>query len=308
MRTLIADSDPFTRLVMQRWLNAVGCDVVPASDGIQAWDLLDDDDPPRFAILAAKMPGMNGIEIVQKLREGGDSLYTYTLLLADRSEQQQAMEGIVAGADDYLVKPVEQQPLMARLIVARRIVKLQDQLVTAFKQATFIADHDGLTGLFNHNAIVKALRRELSRSSRFGAPTAVLMIDVDFFKKINDAHGHFVGDVVLEEVATRILNAVRPYDVVGRFGGEEFVVVAPNCNAEEAARFAERLRALIAARPVRALNADVPVTVSIGVSLGVGSPEAVLHAADTALYDAKHGGRNRVVVAADPAKQSATQS
>jgi diguanylate cyclase (GGDEF)-like protein len=308
MRTLIADSDPFTRLVVQRWLQAAGCEVVPALDGAEAWDLLDDDDPPRFAILASKMPGMNGVEIVQRLREGSGGLYTYTLLLADRSQQQQAMEGIVAGADDYLVKPVDQQQLMARLVVARRIIKLQDQLVAAFKQATFIADHDGLTGLFNHNAIVKVLRREISRSARSGAPTAVLMIDVDFFKKINDTHGHFVGDAVLEEVATRILNTVRPYDVVGRFGGEEFVVVAPSCNAEEAVRFAERLRSLIAARPVHALNAEVPVTVSIGVSLGVGSAEAVLHGADAALYAAKHGGRNRVELAADPAAQSAAQS
>jgi two-component system, cell cycle response regulator len=308
MKTLIADDDPLTRLVLQRQLQVAGCEVIAANNGIDAWKHLDCDDPPRFAILDADMPGMTGIDIVQKLREGPGSLYTYTLLLAGGSEQHQAMEGIAAGADDYLLKPIDPQQLTARLIVARRIVKLQDQLVAACKQATFIADHDGLTGLFNHNAILKILRREMARGSRSGSETAVLMMDIDFFKKINDTHGHFIGDSVLEEVAIRIAQTVRPYDVVGRFGGEEFIVVAPNMRAGEALRFGDRIRGLIETEPVRTGDVQVPVTISVGVALGRDNMDAVLRAADAALYRAKRGGRNRVELAEEAPAESAAQA
>lgn len=308
MKTLLAVSDPMTRLLLQRQLQSAGCEIVSAFDGIQAWNILQEKNPPRFTVLGWGLPGMSGSEIVRKLREGAGVLYTYTILLTPESQKHQAMEGISAGADDYLVTPVDPDQLTARLIVAKRIVKLQDQLVTAAKQAAFIADHDGLTGMFNHNAIVKVLRREIARGSRSGSPTAVLMLDIDFFKKINDTYGHFVGDSVLEEVSGRISNAVRPYDTVGRFGGEEFVVVAPNCNRDEALALGERLRALIAAQPVHSGNVEVNVTISVGVALGLDKTETVLHAADTALYAAKHGGRNRVEIAAESETQAAEHS
>lgn len=308
MKTLLAVSDPMTRLLLQRQLQAAGCEIVNASDGIQAWEILQEENPPRFTVLGWGLAGMGGNEIVRRLRDGAGVLYTYTILLTPESQKRQAMEGIAAGADDYLVTPVDPDQLTARLIVAKRIIKLQDQLVAAAKQAAFIADHDGLTGMFNHNAIVKMLRREISRGARSGSPTAVLMLDIDFFKKINDTHGHFVGDSVLEEVSSRISNAVRPYDTVGRFGGEEFVVVAPSCHRDEALALGERLRALIAAQPVHSGDVSVNVTISVGVALGLDKTETVLHAADTALYAAKHGGRNRVEIAAETAAQAAEQS
>ena len=294
MKTLIADNDPMARLVLQRMLTAAGCEIVNAGGGEEALEILQEADPPRFALLGFRMSGMSGVEVVKELREGAGAVYTYTILLVTEWEKSQVMEGIAAGADDYLIKPIDPQALTARLVVAKRILKLQDQLLAAAKQAVFIADHDGLTGLYNHNAIVKALRREMSRSARAGNQTAVLMLDVDFFKKINDTHGHFVGDCVLEEVASRISHAVRPYDVVGRFGGEEFIVVAPNCDAEEGMAFGERIRQLIAAEPIHAGGVQVPVTISVGVALGSERPEPVLHSADEALYRAKKAGRNRV--------------
>ena len=307
MRTLIADDDPMTRLVLQRQLQVSGCDVIAANNGIEAWKLLNCDDPPRFAILGSDMFGMTGIQIVQKLREGPGQLYTYTLLLANSWDQRLAMDGIAAGADDYLFKPVDPQQLTTRLIVARRVVKLQDQLVNAFRQASFIADHDGLTGLYNHNAILKLLRREMARSARSDSDCAVLMLDVDFFKKINDTHGHFIGDLVLEEVAQRIARSVRPYDIVGRFGGEEFIVVAPTCDAGEAAKFGERIRKIIESEPIRAGDVEVNVTISVGVALGRSNMDAVLRAADSALYRAKKGGRNRVELAEEAETQSAAK-
>jgi diguanylate cyclase (GGDEF)-like protein len=202
-----------------------------------------------------------------------------------------------AGADDYLTKPFNAHELRVRLHAGRRILDLQEELLKAREALREQATHDGLTGLLNRTGILEKLDEELSRASRTGTPVSVLMADLDLFKSINDTCGHLVGDAVLREAARRLKTAARRYDSVGRYGGEEFLIVLPGCNAAEAAIQGERMRQAIGSAPFLSGGQPVLVTASLGVACSShAAPEALVREADDALYLAKENGRNRVVV------------
>jgi diguanylate cyclase (GGDEF)-like protein len=173
-------------------------------------------------------------------------------------------------------------------------------LINARDELRFQATHDVLTGIWNRGAVLDLLHRELERAARAKTSTSVLMLDLDHFKQINDTFGHLTGDVVLREVASRIVHSVRSYDLVGRYGGEEFLVVLPACNKGEVEQSANRIRLAIASAPILTTSSEIPVTASIGATVVAGAAAAsekeVLMAADKALYEAKNGGRNRVSV------------
>src|SRR5208337_1876177 len=193
--------------------------------------------------------------------------------------------------DDYLAKPVDPSELRARILVAKRILDLQQSL-------RFAATHDFLTKLLNRAEILASLKRELSRSEREGKPVSVILADVDHFKHINDSLGHAAGDAVLRETAERLKSDLRPYDLVGRLGGEEFLIVLPNCNLTVATRRANEIRCLVCKDPTVTTFAPVPVTVSLGVTASDQTQtltiETLLQQADEALYTAKKNGRNCV--------------
>lgn len=298
MKILVADDDRFVRLIMERLLRQLGYEVVVAEDGAEAWRILQQPSAPRLALLDWLMPGMTGLEIIRSLRGRDEAPYTYTILLTANTQKHEIMEGMGAGADDYLVKPFDQDQITARLVVAKRILRLQDRLLAACHQASFQAEHDDLTGLYNRGGILRMLRRELSRNGRSGSSTGVLIFDIDFFKRVNDSHGHLAGDIVLQGVAAVASKCVRDYDFIGRFGGEEFIVVAPQCDSTEVLRIAERIRSSVADRPFPVGDRRIPVTVSVGVALGVTDADRALQGADSALYEAKRAGRNRVEFAA----------
>ncbi|MBV9573943.1 MAG: diguanylate cyclase, partial [Acidobacteriales bacterium] len=202
-------------------------------------------------------------------------------------------------ADDYLTKPFHVDELRARVRAGKRILELQDALVRAHGAVQFAADHDPLTRLWNRGAILSLLERELRRGLRTSAPVGVIMADVDYFKNINDRHGHLIGDAVLQETATRLASAVRSYDSVGRYGGEEFLIIVPGCNERAAADSGERLRNCIAALPVETSAGAISVTLSVGVmsvhpEKDLWQRDDLIRAADIALYRAKASGRNRV--------------
>jgi two-component system cell cycle response regulator len=180
-----------------------------------------------------------------------------------------------------------------------RILDLQEQIVSTREQLRVQATHDALTGLLNRRAILETLEKELARSTREGTPLSVIMADLDHFKRINDTYGHLVGDAVLREAALRIQAAMRVYDAVGRYGGEEFLVVSPGCGLPEAAEQAERLRKRISKAAVHGRDSAIAVTMSLAVvtaTAEVRQPGDLLRLADDALYAAKHGGRDRVEV------------
>lgn len=294
MKILVAEDDPVSCRLLEVTLKKWGYDVVVAEDGDKAWEVLQREDAPRLAILDWVMPGLHGPQICRAVRSLGDQRYVYLLLLTAKSEKEDLVKGLEAGADDFLTKPFDAEELRARLRAGIRILDLQETLRV---QAT----RDSLTGLWNRGATLDLLRRELNRGERQGTPVSVVMADIDHFKQINDMYGHLTGDVVLREVAHRLSSAVRGYDVTGRFGGEEFLIVFPGCAVASAAAQAERLRACINREPVDTPEGPIPVTLSLGVAASEPvtevDPDLLLRAADTALYRAKSRGRNCVELA-----------
>jgi diguanylate cyclase (GGDEF)-like protein len=274
-----------------------GYQAVMARSGTEAWRILESENAPRLAILDWMMPGMDGLEICRRIRSANREPYIYILLLTARTESQDLIEGMDAGADDYLTKPFNAHELRVRLHAGRRILNLQEELLKAREALREQATHDGLTGLLNRTGILEKLDDELSRAARTGTPVSVLMADLDLFKSINDTRGHLVGDAVLREAARRLKAAARRYDSVGRYGGEEFLIVLPGCNVFDAAIQGERMREAIGSMPFLAPSQPLRLTASLGVACSSDcAPEVLVREADDALYLAKAGGRNRVVV------------
>ena len=197
------------------------------------------------------MPSMDGVEICRALRAMKPAPYIYLLLLTSRDQKQDVVEGIEAGADDYLIKPFDPQELRARIHAGERIIELEDRLIRAQEALRELATHDPLTGLLNRRACLDSLLTEFNRGCRTRNPLCIVMADIDHFKRVNDTHGHLVGDEVLCEVARRMQRSMRRYDIVARFGGEEFLLVLPECSLEEGVKLAERIRLLVRSEPVQ---------------------------------------------------------
>jgi two-component system, cell cycle response regulator len=225
----------------------------------------------------------------------------YLLLVTSRAQRGDLFKGFESGADDYLTKPFDSEELRARLLVGKRILDLQNKLIAAREELRFKATHDALTGIANRATAIEALNRERSRQVRELGSFGVVLIDVDHFKRVNDTYGHLVGDLVLKTVAERIVSSVRPYDTVGRYGGEEFLVVAPLSDSSGTMSLAERIRKCIESAPIATDPGPVDVRISCGVAVcDSNAPMAVetlLYLADEALYRAKDQGRNRCELA-----------
>jgi diguanylate cyclase (GGDEF)-like protein len=238
------------------------------------------------------MPGFDGIELCRRIRTlSSNGTYIYTVMLTAKDRKKNLLTAMEAGADDYLAKPVDPSELRARILVGKRILDLQQCL-------RFSATHDFLTNLLSRSEILASLERELVRTQREGRPAGVIMADVDGFKQINDTLGHPAGDAVLAEVARRLKSDLRLYDVAGRYGGEEFILVLPGCDLHTAARRADEIRRLVSREPIITPVGALSVTVSMGVTVTgcdlETTLETLLQSADAALYRAKKAGRNRV--------------
>jgi PleD family two-component response regulator len=241
MRILIAEDDPAYRQLLNEVLVKWGYDVVVARDGNEAWEALLTKDAPQLAILDWKMPGMEGVEVCRKIRNDDEKKYTYIILLTSQQRDEDLVIGMEAGADDYIFKPFKFNELKVRLRAGRRIVELQNELMAARDVFQEKSTHDSLTGLFNHEEILGIIDKELARFERDGICVSIIMADIDHFKTVNDTHGHLAGDVVLRIVAQKMHSMMRLYDSIGRYGGEEFLLILPECCLECASTFAERL-------------------------------------------------------------------
>ncbi len=296
---LIAEDDPDSRVILQSFVESWGYRAQAVASGTDALVLVDGPDPPAVVIVDWELPGAVGPDICRHIRARGAELCTYVLLLTARSGRTSFLQGMEAGADDFVTKPVDPMELQVRLRAAMRMADAQAQLLEARNVMREKAMRDGLTGLWNRETIVGRLRNELDRVRRDGEPVSVILFDLDHFSKVNEVNGHLGGDAALREVAARLADGVRSYDAVGRYGGEELLVVLPGTTGEQAAQLAERLLQAIRSHPVVCSEGSIPLTSSAGVasaSTPIGA-EALLRHADRALYQAKDRGRDRVVAA-----------
>jgi len=299
MQALVVDDSAVYRKLIGDHLRSWGFGVTLAESGSEAWQILEQPNAPKLVLLDWVLPDLDGIELCQRIRQAGSSSpYVYIILLTSKEGRQNMLQAMQAGADDYLVKPFDELELKARLLVGKRILDLQEELVSARESMRHAATHDSLTGLTNRGEILAVLERELERARRERKPVAVILCDVDHFKNVNDTLGHLFGDEALREIGRRLRAQLRVYDGVGRYGGEEFLMVLPSCDLPNALLRANELREIIAKTPVVCSGEERLITMSMGVAVsaceGKNEVEMLLNQADAGLYKAKEKGRNRI--------------
>ena len=301
MKILVADDDPISRRLIQDCLTTAGYDVSVAVDGAAALDMIGREDSPRLLVLDRTMPHVDGVDVCRAIRTRALEPDVYVILLTGKSEQEDIVQGFEAGADDYMTKPFDVQELLARVRTGARIVERQAELIASREQLRAEAMYDSLTGLLNRAAFLDLFHKEVARAKRYDTPLALIMADLDDFKATNDRYGHPAGDAVLVEVARRLRASLRVSDTIGRYGGEEFVIVAPGCMANAGALLAERFRLSVSTQPIDLGNEHIFVTMSFGVAgtSDMNKAGGLLRAADDALGRAKNSGKNRVKGVAD---------
>jgi diguanylate cyclase (GGDEF)-like protein len=299
-RILVAEDSLVIRTVVSDQLEDEGYEVVQAGDGESALTQCAITRPDAI-LLDIEMPGLDGHQVLARLKADADLRDIPVVFLTGRTSTADMVAGLRAGAHDYLKKPFEPAELIARVGGAVRIKRLQDELRVRNEQLDRLSRIDGLTGLANRRHIDEQLRREVSTAVRHHQSIAVLMLDIDHFKRVNDLEGHPAGDEVLRVFASRVQSACRDGDTPGRWGGEEFVVIAPQTDVSGAMTLAERIRSLVAEAPIDLGARSLSITVSIGCAAGRQLGSELIAAADAALYRSKADGRNRVTAAAAPA-------
>jgi diguanylate cyclase (GGDEF)-like protein len=295
---LLAEDDPVTRMLLMRSLKKAGYAVDAVGDGTAALDKMILRYHP-ILITDWEMPEMDGVELCKAVRALALDGYVYVLLLTARDAKEHMVAGLEAGADDYLIKPVYEPELFARLKTARRILALEHSLRLANQQNRLLSITDPLTGAFNRRQLMDQLPREVERCRRYGYPLSVIMCDIDHFKMVNDLYGHAAGDDVLRQFVERVQGSIRRSDWIARYGGEEFMIVLPETPYAGALHAAEKMRRLIEATPFVTDTVSVPVTASFGVSATtITGPdlamriETLIQVADACLYRCKQMGRN----------------
>jgi two-component system, cell cycle response regulator len=304
-RILVVDDHPDNLEIINARLTSRGYQVELASNGQEALDRVHAN-PPHLILLDVMMPVIDGYEVSRRIKQDASLPYVPIILVTARDSTEDKVEGLDAGADDYLTKPVNFPELEARVRSMLRIKKLQDELdlknrelEEANRKLRKLSITDGLTGLFNHRHVHELLHEEFERSRRSEEPMAVVMMDLDRFKQVNDTYGHPTGDVILFETAQILRETAREIDMIGRYGGEEFMAILPGTDEEEAARFANRCREAVGEHVFRDESVEVRMTTSAGAAsfpfADVETPDDLIKLADQALYHAKESGRNRVV-------------
>ncbi len=299
MQALVVDDSAVYRKLIGDHLRSWGFEVTLAESGSEAWQILQQPDAPKLVLLDWVLPDLDGTELCKRIRQAGSSgPYVYVILLTSKEGRQNMLDAMQAGADDYLVKPFDEMELRARLLAGKRILNLQEELVAAREAMRHAATHDSLTGLMNRGEILTMMERELERGRRERKPVGVILGDIDHFKSVNDTLGHLFGDEALREIGRRLRALLRVYDGVGRYGGEEFLMILPNCDLPGARLRATELRETVASAAVIWSGEERLITMSMGIAIsacvGKNEVEALLNQADAGLYAAKENGRNRI--------------
>ena len=294
---LVADDSMVVRAVLRRQLETDGHTVVEAVNGAEAIDACREY-RPDVILLDVEMPVLDGHATLARLKADPELKDIPVVFLTGRVDTADVVTGLHLGAHDYLRKPFEANELMARVSAALRTKWLQDELRTRNAELDRVSRIDMLTNIYNRRHLDEHLRSVISAARRHDRTIGVLIVDIDHFKNVNDEHGHLAGDAVLREVASRLAQAMRTEDALGRWGGEEFLAVLTDTPPEGVRVMAERLRQVIAAAPFTLDDgSQIRVTVSVGHASGTEDAEVLVHRADDALYVAKAEGRNRVAAA-----------
>jgi len=294
---LVADDSLVVRAVLRRQLEADGHHVIEATDGEEAI-IACREHRPDVVLLDVEMPVLDGHATLERLKADEDLRDIPVVFLTGRVDTADVVTGLRLGAHDYLRKPFEANELMARVSAALRTKWLQDELRARNAELDRVSRIDMLTNIYNRRHLDEHLRSVISSARRHDRSVGVLLVDIDHFKDVNDEHGHLAGDAVLREVASRLQQAMRTEDALGRWGGEEFLAVLTDTPPEGVRTMAERLRQVIAAAPFTLDDgSQIRVTVSVGHTNGSDDAEVLVHRADDALYVAKAEGRNRIAAA-----------
>lgn len=296
IQILIAEDDLISRMMLSSAIKKWGYEPVAVDNGKSALEILTGASPPLLAILDWVMPEMDGIEVVHILRRSKEENPTYIIMLTTKSEKEDVVAGLEAGADDYIRKPFDTDELWARIRVGLRTATLQKELMETQKALEYEAIHDPLTGCLNRRGILERLNEELERSQRTGEQFCVAMCDLDYFKKVNDTYGHQTGDDVLKGVVQIIRSQLRPYDQIGRLGGEEFLIIIPNITVSYAYNTLARLNKTVQDTEIFTCTGKIKITISIGGIMinEKTSIDNIIKQVDIELYTAKERGRNQV--------------
>jgi len=296
-RVVVVDDDAAIRRLVSLFLKRSGYEVREFATGEEARTALPAT-PWDLAILDRRLPDLDGLVLCHELKSNPELRNRYVIMLTGEADQEDKVQGLDLGADDYITKPFQPPELLARIRAGKRIIDLQKELMETNRRLELLSITDGLTKLYNHRYFQDELLRAFDESQRYQRPLSLAMVDIDFFKKVNDTYGHAVGDEVLKAVSRMFQQSIRSTDLAARYGGEEFAVMMPETELQDAITFAEKIRSLVEAAEVPTAAGPLRITVSIGVSTvphtRIRTAHEVVVAADRALYRAKKNGRNQV--------------
>lgn len=295
-KILVVDDSRAQRQLLSQLLREWGYQVVAVRDAEEAWSVLQTQAPPDVCLIDSDMPDVSGLELCRRIR-AAQKMSTYLIFVAAKRDTEELIRGLECGADDCICKPCNDVELQVRVKAGMRIMAAQREILSTHAMLKSQAFRDGLTGLWNHTASLELLERELARAERVGTPLSICLVDVDCFKTVNDRFGHLVGDTMLREISSLVQSCVRRCDAVGRYGGDEFLVILPGAGIDAAMSVAERIRCLVVLAAVPSTE-EPSITVSLGVHQWQKreSPIEAINRAESALHRAKQYGRNRVEV------------
>ena len=302
---LVVDDDIVSRTVVQKYLTKAGFEVLCANNGKEAMAIFNQQFCP-IVVTDWMMPEVTGPQLCRMIRETKTDGYVYIILITSRDSKTDIVSGLEAGADDYLTKPIHQAELIARINTGVRILKLEKSLKRANDEIRLLSITDPLTGCFNRAYLGEQFPQEISRSQRYQHHLAVMLVDLDHFKKVNDTYGHQAGDRVLKGIAECLMGQVRAkVDWTVRYGGEEFLIILPETDCAGASIMAERVRMAVTHMRIQVAEIQIQVTASFGGACvdfrqkqnPIVTMEDLIKKADEQLYRSKREGRNRVSVA-----------
>ena len=298
MKILIIDDDPIAGKIVNATLKNEGHKTVFFTNPLEAWNAIKEEDIPTIALIDWMMPEIEGPVLCKKIRAIKNKKFPpYLIILTSKNTKGDIVSGLSSGADDYIIKPYDKHELIARIKVGERIINLQKKLNTAYEEMKLKATHDFLTGILNRSAILEYFEKSMKLKKRNSNNNiGIAMLDIDHFKNINDTYGHQTGDLVLKEFVKILQKSLRDSDYLGRYGGEEFLLIIQDTTSDKQSiiKSFDRIRKSIETTKISTSSGLVSITASIGCSIAEKNVDSSIKKADDALYKAKENGRNRV--------------